>query len=200
MIITNEIILQVGACTQGFIDGITQVNLPEDYQVAIAALQNGGRPDLANWLKAVKVPIIEAIGNYTLGGYRVQDITTGEFQQFDNLSDAQAQVITNGKNYVINQKQRFSVNVDTHNPDGSVSWVPVDPFTFDTEDDYQVFNTFTGQYEYYPDLASAKAAQQVLESQVAALVPGVQQQITSSDGTETAWILVPQTSTATTTT
>lgn len=197
MIITKKIGMQVGACTQGVIDGILiAINDPENYQgdinyrEAITKLENSDRPDLANWLKASKISIIKAIGNYTFGGYRVQNIISGEFQYFDNLSDAKAQVVANGKEYVINQKERFSVNIDIDNPDGSVTWTPVDPFSFDQEDDYQVFNTFTGHYDYYSNLTDAKVAQNNLESIVASQVPDVQQQIISSDGTESGWINV----------
>jgi len=123
-----------------------------------------------------------------LDEFKLQNLITNTYDYFTSLSDAQAQLELNKQEYIVNQKERFSVNIDIDNPDGSITWTPVDPFSFDQEDDYQVFDTFTGQYTACSNLADAKAAQKSIEEQVGNLVPPIQQKISSADGQQTAWI------------
>lgn len=59
----------------------------------------------------------------------------------------------------------FAVRQIEHE-NGDVTWMPVDLDTFTDEDQFQVFNTFTGQHEYFGDLTSAKARWDELKQQI----------------------------------
>ena len=124
-----------------------------------------------------------------LSEFKLLNIFTNVYDTFTNLSDAQAQLEKNKTEYIDSQKNKFSVNQDVDNPDGSTTWIPVDPFTFDKEDDYQVFDVFSGQYTFCSNLAEAQATQRAIEEKLCnAVMPPIQQQIASADGNETAWV------------
>ena len=190
MIITVPIMVTLGACQEGIDEGVALGLEGMEYNLAIQTLKNNNQNEFAAWLITQKGNIILLNPNPVYGSYRLFNLIKNNYDFFATLPEAQTQLALNKQEYVINQKDRFSVNQDIDNPDGTVTWVSVDPFTFDQEDDYQVFNTFTGQYTAYDNLADAQAAQKAIEKQVGDLVPGIQQQITSSDKieTETAWI------------
>lgn len=59
----------------------------------------------------------------------------------------------------------FAVRQIEHD-NGDTTWVPVDLDTFAEDDQFQVFNTFTGLHEYYGDLVSAKARWNELKQQI----------------------------------
>ena len=123
--------------------------------------------------------------------FKMFNIITGQYDSFTSLSDAKAKSLTTQQEYIVLNKSRFSVNIDIDNPDGSTTWMPVDPFTFDQEDDYQVFNTFTGQYTTYNNLADAQAAERAVEKQVGELaIRPIEQLISSADGQQTAWVII----------
>lgn len=189
LIITQQLLQSLDACQEAQ-DYMTEKNLwgqTEDVVLANMAV-DGKDTYIAWWENTIKTPLfIQTIGTYTVTGYRVNNPITSEWTNYSTLSDAQNALTQVQKNYVIDQKDRFSVNQDIDNPDGTTTWIPVDPFTFDQEDDYQVFNTFTGQYEYYDNLTDAKAAQKNMEDAVANLVPPMQQQITSNHYPYSSW-------------
>jgi len=121
--------------------------------------------------------------------FKTYNIITLQYNNFSSLADAQDGVIKIQQEYIVNQKERFSVNIDIDNPDGSITWTPVDPFSFDQEEDYQVFDTFTGQYTYYDNLADAQAAERAVEKQVGDLaIRPIEQLISSADDINQAWI------------
>jgi hypothetical protein len=51
---------------------------------------------------------------------------------------------------------------------GDTTWIPVDLDTFTEDDQFQVFNTFTGEHEYYGNIAEAKARWDDLKQQIIA--------------------------------
>lgn len=59
----------------------------------------------------------------------------------------------------------FAVRQIEHE-NGDATWVPVDLDTFTEEDQFQVFNTFTGKHEYFDNLAAAKARWDELKQQI----------------------------------
>ena len=172
-------------------DYMTEKNLwGQTEDVVLANMAEDGKTNYIQWWNSVIQTLLfmQTIGTYSITGYRVQDPISNQYQEFSTFNDAEAQLVANKQSFVIHNKDRFSVNQDIDNPDGSVTWTPVNPFTFDKEDDYQVFNTFTGQYTAYSNLADAKTAQKVVEEQVSNLVPTIQQQITSNDYPYSVWI------------
>lgn len=59
----------------------------------------------------------------------------------------------------------FAVRQIEHE-NGDVSWQPVDLDTFAEDDQFQVFNTFTGQHEYFDNLTGAKARWDALKQEI----------------------------------
>jgi len=59
----------------------------------------------------------------------------------------------------------FAVRQIEHE-NGDTSWQPVDLDTFTEEDQFQVFNTFSGEHEYFSDLISAKARWDELKQEI----------------------------------
>ncbi len=53
-------------------------------------------------------------------------------------------------------KQRLFAVRQIEHENGDVTWIPVDLDIFTDEDQFQVFNTFTGQHEYFDNITSAK--------------------------------------------
>lgn len=70
----------------------------------------------------------------------------------------------------------FAVRQIEHE-NGDTTWVPVDLDTFTEDDQFQVFNTFTGEHEYFDNIAAAKARwdelkQQIIDTYVNIAPPG----------------------------
>ena len=63
----------------------------------------------------------------------------------------------------------FAVRQIEHD-NGDTTWVPVDLDTFTEDDQFQVFNTFTGEHEYFGDIAGAKARWDELKQQIEAML------------------------------
>ena len=59
----------------------------------------------------------------------------------------------------------FAVRQIEHD-NGDTTWVPVDLDTFTEDDQFQVFNTFTGLHEYYDSIVTAKARWDSLKQQI----------------------------------
>ena len=59
----------------------------------------------------------------------------------------------------------FAVRQIEHD-NGDVTWVPADLDTFTNDDQFQVFNTFTGQHEYFDNIVDAKARWDDLKQQI----------------------------------
>ena len=59
----------------------------------------------------------------------------------------------------------FAVNQFEHD-NGDTTWFPVDLDTFTEDGQFQVFNTFTGQHEYFENLISAKTRWAYLKQQI----------------------------------
>ena len=59
----------------------------------------------------------------------------------------------------------FAVRQIEHE-NGDTTWVPVDLDTFTEDDQFQVFNTFTGEHEYFDNIAAAKARWDELKQQI----------------------------------
>jgi hypothetical protein len=59
----------------------------------------------------------------------------------------------------------FAVRQIEHE-NGDTTWIPVDLDGCTEEDQFQVFNTFTGEHEYFGDLASAKVRWDALKQQI----------------------------------
>jgi len=188
VIITVEIMKELNACQEGIDTGVALGLNNMEYNLAIQTLKDNNQNDFALWLINEKANIILLNPNPIYGSYRVLNTVTGVYDYYNSLDDATNKQTSNKQEYIVNQKERFSVNMDIDNPDGSITWTPVDPFSFDQEDDYQVFDTFTGQYTACSNLADAKAAQKSIEEQVGNLVPPIQQKISSADDINQAWI------------
>jgi hypothetical protein len=125
-----------------------------------------------------------------LNEFKLQNPINKQYDYFTNLEDANIQLEKNKKDFISQEKARFSVNAIINNQDESNTWTPVNPFTFDVEDDYQIFNCFTGQYTSYSNLQEAQQAQRQIEIQVGNLVPTIQQKLSSADEQETAWVFI----------
>lgn len=63
----------------------------------------------------------------------------------------------------------FAVRQIEHD-NGDTTWVPVDLDTFTEDDQFQVFNTFTGTHEYFDNIAGAKARWDELKQQIEAML------------------------------
>lgn len=50
----------------------------------------------------------------------------------------------------------FAVRQIEHD-NGDTTWIPVDLDTWTEDDQFQVFNTFTGQHEYFDNVSEAKS-------------------------------------------
>lgn len=186
---TQSLLQTINACQEAQ-DYMTEKNLwGQTEDVVLANMAEDGKIAYIQWWNSVvKTPLfIKTIGLYSVTGYRTQDPITNEYQQFSTFNDAETQLLANKKAFVIYHKDRFSVNQDIEDADGNTTWVPVDPFTFDQEDNYQVFNTFTGQYTFCANLAEAKYLQSQYEQEMANQVPPIQQQITSNNYPYSAW-------------
>ena len=189
LIITQSLLQTFNACQEAQ-DYMTEKNLwGQTEDVVLANMAQDGKTNYIQWWDSIiQTPLfVKTIGAYSVTGYKVQNPITNQYQEFSIFNDAEAQLVANKQAFVIHNKDRFSVNRDIDNPDGTVTWIPVDPFTFDQEDDYQVFNTFTGQYTFCPNLAEAKVLEKSMEDQFASQVPLIQQQITSNDYPYSAW-------------
>lgn len=63
-------------------------------------------------------------------------------------------------------KQRLFAVRQIEHENGDVTWLPVDLDTFTDEDQFQVFNTFTGQHEYFDNITAAKSRWDMLKIEI----------------------------------
>lgn len=124
-----------------------------------------------------------------LNEYRIFNDVTHQYEFFTSLEEATIRKPQIEEEFFNNRKTSFSVIRDIDNEDGTVTWINVDPFTFDVEDDYQVFNIFTGKYQVYENLSSAREFQKSLEDEIKQqAIRKIEQKVTSADGKEVCWI------------
>lgn len=189
LIITQSLLQTINACQEAQ-DYMTEKNLwGQTEDVVLANMAEDGKIAYIQWWNGiVKTPLfVQTIGTYSVTGYRVKDPITNQYQEYSTFNEAEAQLITNKSAFIIYNKNRFSVNQDIEDADGNTTWIPVDPFTFDVEDNYQVFNPFVGQYTFCANLAEAKYLQSQYEQEMANQAPPIQQQITSNNYPYSAW-------------
>jgi hypothetical protein len=191
MIITPEMYKTVSPFSEFVDDEIADLGLPKEYNDIINELTANGDPNtLIPMFEFNLSKLIQINGAYTLGGYRIADPITRQYSQFANLSDAQARKAVNTAAFIAFEDQSFSVNAAVKNTDGSITWNPIDIKSLASLPDatYEVYDYVVNAYESYTTTADALAAVQAIETKLSAMVPGIQQQITSSDGLQTAWI------------
>lgn len=189
MIITKQMMIDIGACTPGFDDGVALGLDGMEFGAAIQSLKEAGHPKWAAWLRSRRTSVIAASEDMVFGKYRTTHPIT--YEQVEHLTIEQAQAARHAikQYFLVTEAHRFTVNQEIEHENGDVTWLPVDLDVCEYEDRYQVFNQATGTYELCETLAAAKAKFSEIKEQCAEQnVPQIQQQIISGD--EFAWTVV----------
>lgn len=191
MIITKQIMLDMGICSASFDDGVALGLDGMEFDDAIQTFRAAGHTKWAAWLRAHRADIILASDDFCYGGYRVTNPLTQEVTLCETIEQAQAARHALKQYFIIAEASRFAANEEIEHENGDVTWLPVDLDACEYEDKYQVFNQATGTYELCDTLAAAKAKFAEIKEQCAEHnVQQIQQQISS--GGESAWITVKE--------
>jgi len=196
MIITKEIILNIGLLNLDHVPGLLKINFPEDYQNVVSQLISNENQMEAKWLEDVKPLIIKSIGNYTFGNYGVLN-SANAYEEYDTLEAAQAQIETNKQSYITtNMKDLFSVHKITKNSDNTTTWTKIDISVLPTLPNatYTFYNTLTGTHDEFNTTNDTVNALQILENniknQLTSIHYALMRKIISSDGKESGWLPV----------
>ena len=98
--------------------------------------------------------------------FLVRNPFTAEQFEFENRADADAKASEIHAECLIREEYRFTVAKEVVNGNDT-TWMNADLDSDSEENNYHVFNTFTGQHELFTSLSSAKTRYEEIKTQFA---------------------------------
>lgn len=191
MIITHEMFVSFDGTCEYYGEGVAIAPLPDEYQNVYDKLVAANRQDIADQLTMRKPQLIQASGDYTLGGYRAYDALEGMYQTaptFELMEDAIDQM--REEFYQANKRERLSAVWIEELPNGAEIWHEEDFENLVPGKKHRIFNSETGENVLCEDcpIAEAFIATRIEFIKSCMAEPKIQQLITYNGGGLSGWL------------